>query len=96
MDCSECGQNVGLAERHTFTDCAMHLARHRSLLDERYALELVARIEELEAEVARMRPLASWGEAYMECGDCREADGEMCREHEAEFQWVLAVLGVKG
>ena len=48
MDCAECGQNVGVAERHTFTNCAVYIAQHRSLLDERYALALVARIEELE------------------------------------------------
>ncbi len=48
MDCGECGQNVGVQERHTFLDCAVYVARHRALTDERYALELVARIEELE------------------------------------------------
>ena len=48
MDCGDCGKNVGAVERHTFLDCAIYVARHRALIDERYALELVSRIEELE------------------------------------------------
>jgi hypothetical protein len=27
MDCGECGQNVGLTERHTFVDCALYSVR---------------------------------------------------------------------
>ena len=77
MDCGECGQNVGVQERHTFLDCAVYVARHRALTDERYALELVARIEELEkglrAILREHTPEAPDGRADR-CGICSPQD----------------------
>ena len=77
MDCGDCGKNVGAVERHTFLDCAIYVARHRALIDERYALELVSRIEDMERglrAILREHHQVRRG-GYARCSVCSSVDG---------------------
>lgn len=48
VDCGECGQNVGVRERHTFVDCALYAADHHGPpLNGLYARALVKEVRRL-------------------------------------------------
>lgn len=53
---------------------------------------LLARVEELEEENDRLRPLGDWAASYLQCYDCGEADGEFCWHHDREFTAALKAL----
>ena len=56
------------------------------------AARLVTRMEELEEENARLRPLGDWGAAHLQCHDCGEAGGEFCWYRDREFTNALKTL----